>query len=199
MDRRAAFGRSLARYITFLSLLMVVRLLFSSREQEDQAEAEIDSAAKPQQLEIAGDKYARYLADIDHSITRHSRLARWLRGRYVAFVSMSIITASAVPVVIAAHVPGWVAALLGSLAAVGQGIQQLLQDGRLATLHQLVARRLTSARRLLLIDLENVEEAVAFKSFVERAEAAMQLGDNSFDKFMDAPGKPESPPKQAAP
>jgi hypothetical protein len=181
---------------------MVVRLLFLSRQEEDEEEergGEIGSVAKPQQLEIAADNYAHYLADIDHSIGRHSRLARRLRDRYIAFVSMSIITASAVPVVIAAHVPGWVAALLGALAATGQGIQQILQDGRLATLHHIAARRLTNARRLLLIDLQDVEEAAAFKSFVERAEAAMQVGDDSSEKFMDSFGKPENFSKKTAP
>ena len=79
MDRRAGLGKSLARYIKFLSLLMVVRLLFSGEEEEDGGD--IGSAAKRQQFEIAADNHARYLAGIDHSIVRNSRLARRLRDR----------------------------------------------------------------------------------------------------------------------
>ena len=102
-------------------------------------------AAKPYKpLEIKDPGRAEYVANIESAIAEHSRLARLLRRRYLLSASVSIVAAGAVPVCVAVPVSAWLTALLGGVAAAVQGIQQLLQDGRLSVEHHLLAGRLSN-------------------------------------------------------
>jgi hypothetical protein len=82
---------------------------------------------------------------------------------------------------------------LGAVAASSQGIQQVLQDGRLATAHHSAARRLSNARRRFLIDLEQEDETAATRRFVERSEAAIEADASIFAKHLESFGHAEVP------
>jgi hypothetical protein len=189
-------GRPAKQYLRFLSLLLVVRLLLLNEEEEEETGGDFGSAARnpPKPIEEVANAYdKRYLRIVDDAIVRHSQLAARLRARYLAFVCLSIGSAAAVPVVVAAGLPGWVAALLGALTATSQGIQQVLQDGRLATAHHSSARRLSDARRHLLIELRHGGQDEAFERFVERCEEAIETDMAVFASALESLRR-ENPP-----
>lgn len=194
------------QWLRFLGFLFILRLLLLNQEEEEEEEMDGDfgSAARnpPKPIDAANAYDSRYLGIVDDAIVRHSQLAARIRARYLTFVSLSIVAAAAVPVVVSAGLPGWIAALLGAATAASQGIQQVLQDGRLATAHHSSARRLSDARRRLLTDLRHDEEEVAFERFVERCEEAIETDMTVFASALESLGRenlPEAPGPEPKP
>ncbi|QZH64722.1 SLATT domain-containing protein [Mycolicibacterium farcinogenes] len=189
------------QHLRFVGLLVVLRLLLLNEEEEEEVQGDYGSAARnpPKPIKVTNAYDSRYLGIIDDAIIRHSHLAARIRARYLAFVSLSITSAAAVPVVVSADLPGWVAALLGAVTAAAQGIQQVLQDGRLATAHHTSARRLSDARRRLLADLRKGDEDVAFERFVDRCEDAMETDTEIFASALERLGREGLPAKVPAP
>ncbi|MGE2832696.1 SLATT domain-containing protein [Mycobacterium sp. SMC-4] len=194
---RGVFGR----WLRFLGFLFILRLLLLNEEEEEEMDGDFGSAARkpPKPIDLANAYDSRYLGIVDDAIVRHSQLAARIRVRYLAFVSLSIVSAAAVPVVISADLPGWIAALLGAVTAASQGIQQVLQDGRLATAHHSSARRLSDARRRLLTDLRHDEEDLAFERFVERCEEAIETDMAVFASALESLGREGIPEKTSTP
>ncbi|WP_341267132.1 hypothetical protein [Gordonia malaquae] len=152
---------------------MAIRLLFLTEEEEEEVEADYGSAFRrpPRRLAVSDDFAQRYLDSVDDLIVTHSRLALVRQRRYHWSMALSIGFSLSVPVVIAADVATWIAALLGGAAAFLQGVQQILGDGRHAAEHHAMARQLSGSRRRLLVDRANgVDEAKAIANFMERTE-----------------------------
>ncbi|WP_251744969.1 SLATT domain-containing protein [Frankia sp. AiPs1] len=121
---------------------------------------------------------AAYLDSIEKMTERYSRKARFRLRRYFATSTGAIACASAVPVVVAAGFPSWITAALGALAAVVQGIQQILQDQRLGAESHAIAVEMSTALRRFRYEAEEVPERerdTSFHALVDQVEEIQRL------------------------
>lgn len=126
------------------------------------------------------DNQAAYIESLDAALVRYSTLAAQLRGRFVATGVAGIVSAGGVPIAIAAGLPGWMPAVLGGIAAVSQGVEQLLQNQKRATKFHLLAVELGRLRRSLRYKLGKTRSKATrdalFDSFVAEAELVLESG-----------------------
>ncbi|MCK9898416.1 SLATT domain-containing protein [Frankia sp. AgB32] len=128
-----------------------------------------------------------YLESIEKMTERYSRMAHFRLRRYFATSAGAIACASAVPVVVAARFPGWIAAALGALAALAQGIQQILQDQRLGAESHAIAVEMSTALRRFRYEAEEVPERerdASFRTFVDQMEEIQHLSGSRMFELM---------------
>lgn len=182
--QRASHRSSIWASLAVMELLALYRyLLFTEEEEQD---GDIGSAIRAPSLDINLTDPVRqqYLDEISLSIVRRSRAARRARRRFLASNGVSIAAAGAVPVLVAMPAPSWIVGVAGGVAALVQGLQQLLQDGRISVEHHLVAVGLSSAKRLFLLDLVTEEEEVAFAKFAAEAEQVFATSRQAIERTL---------------
>lgn len=147
------------------------------------------------QVDGLSEDQRRYLRQVDELITENAGSASHLRRRFKTFTMLGIFAAAAVPVCIAAQAPLWVAAVLGGLAAVAQGIEQALQDQRRSTEFHLTAMTLSNARRALEYRIARAPtseaKAMLFDEFFAKAEVAIESGSTSVIRIAATGGPPQ--------
>lgn len=137
-----------------------------------------------------------YLERIEGALVRHSRWARRFRRRFWTLSLLSIATAGSIPVVIAAGLPAWIAAVLGALTATTQGVEQLLQDQKRSIETHTVAVNLTRLSRTLRYNLGKTTDSSTrselFDEFFAESESILEVGSN---RILAALGSSRSDPK----
>ncbi|HET6356162.1 hypothetical protein [Streptomyces sp.] len=126
-----------------------------------------------------------FLQDIESRSRRYNRLARYRLRTAQVLSAVSLTSTAAVPVVIAASLPGWSAAALAAVAGVSQGIQQIRQDHRLGLENHLMAVDLSRAcrkYRLAAARSSLSERGSNFDNFVREIE---ELQANSRPRFLE--------------
>jgi hypothetical protein len=122
-----------------------------------------------------------YLDGIDRKIRLYSGLAVKRLTRFRLTSAAGLVAALLVPVAVAAGAPSWAAAGLGAMAAISQGLQQILQDQRYSVEAHALAVGLSRARRTASYTLGNCTtksaQRRAFDSFVEHVEDITGAGD----------------------
>jgi hypothetical protein len=178
--------------ITAVSVALVAWRALLIHEEEEEEGGDIGAAARSAPAEIADlDRHQReYLAAVDQITTTFSRGAahRLLRARSMDGAALA--AAGLVPVAIAADLPSLIAAMLGALAAICQGSQQMLQDRRQAVEMHSMAVGLSRARRRLAYNLGRFgrsDRDAVFDRFVAEAEdVSGKVGDRLISVLMSA-------------
>jgi len=191
---RASRFTSLRAYVFIGLVLHAVRLLLLTEEEEGEEVGDFGSALRTPSLpiELADPNRQRYLDAISSSILSQSRAAQRARRRFLLSNAVSIASAGAVPVVVAMPAPGWVAGALGGLAALVQGLQQLLQDGRMSLEHHVLAVKLSAAKRLLLLALTTQDEEMAFGRFASEVEQLYTMVGARVEKTLNTAVHPKA-------
>jgi Protein of unknown function (DUF4231) len=123
---------------------------------------------------------AQYKQQLDGRIEWHQQKSAHRRRRYFVFKTISLSAAAAVPVVVAIGdiIPDWVAAALGMVVVISEGLQQLLRDREIAQAHDDAVTALDTEDRHYTLRIEPYTEAATrfglLKGNVEQAIARYQ-------------------------
>lgn len=122
-----------------VAILALVASLFRTlllEEEEEEGAGLVgghDPGKRPYRPADLSEHVQAYLTTVGELIAGYSRAGKKRLRRFYAMSLTALACASGVPVAVAAQAPDWSVAMLGALAAVAQGGQQILQDQRLGT------------------------------------------------------------------
>lgn len=131
-----------------------------------------------------------YLREVDQSIIWQFRAARRNKVRFIWVNTLSITSASAVPVVVGAHGPDWLVSALGALTAVLIGVDRLTQFGKLSVEQQAIADALATARRRFTGSLVEGSTDEPFREFVELTERVYEAHHARIEQVRRASAEP---------
>lgn len=180
-----------AHVVLILTLHLWQKLLVAAEEEEEQiGDYGRQSAVKPSSVGKLTEAQQDYLRNFDTMMVRASSLAKRLRRRFVVSSAISIVSAGAVPVCVAAEAQGWITATLGALAAAVQALQEMLKDQRRGAQWNLGAAALGRARRRMVYDMAKlqteIERSARFDQFVHEAEDLLATGAPSIGRLETA-------------
>jgi len=183
-------------------LLMIAVWYRTLLTEEEEGSADYGSALRtqpPPVPELEPHQEA-YLNAIDQRVRDCSALAQRRRRRFHITAVIGLVAALLVPVLIAANAPGWAAAALGAVAALSQGLQQLVQDQRFSVGAHTAAVELSRARRHAAYELgkctSRSTQRRVFDAFVARIEEITDINDSRLFEIMHMEADPTQVPRK---
>ena len=158
--------------LTAMMTMWAQVLLLDEEEEGEGLVGSYDGTRKNPPPGLLGHE-AEYLDTVHELILGYSKAARRRLRRHYTLALTAVISASAVPAVVAANAPGWSVAALGALAAASQSCQQLLQDQRIGAESHAMAVVLGSAVRRFRFESvlgDDLRRRQVFEGFVETVE-----------------------------
>jgi hypothetical protein len=199
--RAASTARKVSAIRSYMAVFLAVAVWYRTLlAEEEEGGGDVGSAYRAKQIPIPAlePHQQAYLDAVDQKIRAYSSLAARRLVRFRIAATGGLIAALLVPVVIATGAPGWIAAVLGAVAAMSQGLQQIFQDQRHAVGAHAVAVELSRARRRVGYALGKCATRSAqrstFDAFVERVEDITETGDEHLIGILRNEAMPASLP-----
>jgi ABC-type multidrug transport system fused ATPase/permease subunit len=172
--------------------LLAIRHVLLLEEEEEAGDPGSHISTPPEAFENLPKDMQTFLRHLDDRIARRSRLSRKKILRFRAGLLLSTALAAAIPVAVAASSPGWITALLGSLAAFIQAALQVTQDYRIGATQHFAAVRLTEAINSfwteIIIDPDEPRDA--FRTLVNNVNQIDRDSSTRITDIMEEPFKP---------
>ncbi|MEO7261602.1 MAG: SLATT domain-containing protein [Jatrophihabitantaceae bacterium] len=114
-----------------------------------------------------------YLKTVHEMLSGYSKAGKSRLRRFYSLLGVALTAAAGVPVAVAAGAPAWAIASLGGMAAVAQGLEQLLQDQRLGVESHATAVQLSQELRKFHVEsgaATQFRQRAVFQQFVDGVE-----------------------------